>query len=108
MPEFARYATRKRQLLFDQKYSQALFPVQLQDNIANFVDDVWLDSFGGLIENQQLRLEDQGSANRELLLLPDGKVAASAFQDLSTRQVWAIRRAVVIGISKNPIDVEIL
>ena len=53
-------AAREREFLFDQEHRQPFFLVESQDDVANFVDDVWLDSFGGLIENQQLRLEDQG------------------------------------------------
>ena len=49
------------------------------------MDNIWLDSFRRLIENQQLWLEDEGSANRELLLLSalkdlrrDGSASVSA------------------------------
>src|SRR5271154_2005409 len=80
--ELAGYAARKWQLLLNKQYSQALLLVQPQDNVANFVDDVGLDSFGGLIENQQLRFENERPANCQLLLLPAGKVAAAPVQHL--------------------------
>ncbi len=46
------------------------------------MDDVRLNAFGGLVENQQLRLEHERAADRELLLLPAGKIAAAPVQHL--------------------------
>ena len=78
------HAARERQFLFDQEHGQPLFAVQLQDNIADFVNDIRLNSFGGLVENQQLRFEHERSADRELLLLPAGKIAAAPVQHLAS------------------------
>jgi len=38
------------------------------------MDNVRLDSFGGLIKNQERRFKDQRAAYRELLLLTTGQV----------------------------------
>src|SRR5713226_9250810 len=80
--ELARHAACERQLLLDQQYGKAFFLVQLQDDVADFVDDVGLNAFGWLVKNQQLRFEDEGAADRELLLLPARKVAATPVQHL--------------------------
>src|SRR5215469_1417405 len=80
--ELAGHATREWQLLFHQKHSQPLFPVQFEDNVADFVDDVRLYTFGGLVENQQLGLENQCSTNRQLLLLSAREVAATPVKHL--------------------------
>ena len=50
--ELARHAARERQLLFDQKHGQPELLVQIEDDAANFVDDIRLNPFGRLIENQ--------------------------------------------------------
>src|ERR1051326_995965 len=80
--EFAGYAARERQLLFHQKHGQPFFFVQLQDNVADLVNNIWLDAFRRLIEDQQLWLEDKCPADRELLLLSAGKVAAMPVEHL--------------------------
>ena len=80
--ELARYAASERKLLLDQKHGQSFFLIQPQNNIANFVDNIWLDPFSRLIENQQLRLENERPADRELLLLTARKVAATPIQHL--------------------------
>ena len=46
-----------------------LFLVQPQDDVADFVNDVGLNAFCRLVENQQLRFQHQRAADRELLLL---------------------------------------
>src|SRR5206468_2338976 len=66
----ARDAARKRELLLHQQYGEALFLVQLQNDVADLVDNIWLNSFGRLVENQQLRFEHERAADCELLLLP--------------------------------------
>src|SRR5258708_33113660 len=80
--ELARHPACERQLLLDQQHGKPFFLVQLQDNIADFVDDIGLNSFGRLVKNQQLRFEHEGAADRELLLLPARKVAATPAQHL--------------------------
>ena len=66
----------------------------LQDDAANFVDDIWLNPFGRLIENQQLRLENERPPDRQLLLLPAGKIASAPLQHLFQRgkQIEDMRR----------------
>src|SRR5713226_3553725 len=78
--ELARHAACERQLLLDQQYGKPFFLVQLQDDVADLVDDIGLNPFGWLVKNQQLRFEHEGAADRELLLLPARKVAATPLQ----------------------------
>ena len=80
--EFAAHAAREWELLLDQKHSEAFFFVEPEDDVADFVDDIGLDAFGGLVEDQQLRLKDERPAYGELLLLSAGEVAAAAVQHL--------------------------
>ena len=68
--EFARHATREGQLLLDQEHGKACFLVQFQNDVADFVDNIGLNSFGRLVENKQLRFEHKRAADRKLLLLP--------------------------------------
>ena len=48
-----------------------------EDHVADLVDDVRLDAFGRFVQNQQLRLEHERPADRELLLLAAGQIAAA-------------------------------
>src|SRR6267143_4240748 len=61
--ELARHATREWELLLDQEYGNACFLVEFQNDIADFVDDVGLNSFGRLVENKQLRFEHKRAAD---------------------------------------------
>ena len=54
----------------------------LQDDVADLVDDVRLNAFGGLVEDQQRRLEHERAADRQLLLLPARQIAAAPLQHL--------------------------
>src|SRR6478735_5310147 len=49
---------------------------QIRDRTADILDDRRLDAFGRLIEQQKARPHHQCAADRELLLLSAGKVAA--------------------------------
>src|SRR5258708_862009 len=99
--ELARDAACERQLLLDQQHGKPLFLVQLQNDVADFVNDIGLNPFGRLVKNQQLRFEHEGAADRELLLLSARKVAATAVQhllqhgkqieDTTWNRTWAIR-----------------
>src|SRR5690606_35432450 len=53
--ELARNATCERQLLFDEQHGQLLLLIELEDDIADLVDDVRLNAFGRFIEDQELR-----------------------------------------------------
>ena len=70
------------QLLLDQQDRQPRLAIQLQDDVADVVDDVRLDSFGGFVQDEQLRLEHEGARDRKLLLLPARQVAAAPLQHL--------------------------
>src|SRR5216683_2358110 len=83
--ELARDAACERQLLLDQQHGKPFFLVQLQDDVADFVDYIGLNPFSRLIKNQQLRFEHEGAADRELLLLAARKVAATPVQHLLQR-----------------------
>jgi hypothetical protein len=80
--ELAGHAARKGQLLFDEKNRETFFFVQAQDNVSNFVHDIRLDAFGRLVENQELGSQNERAADRELLLLPAGQIAAPAVEHL--------------------------
>ncbi len=67
---------------FYSRHSHTARLVQTNDDVANFADDVGLDAFGGLVQNQQARIQYQGATNRQLLLLAAGQVAAPALQHL--------------------------
>src|SRR6478735_1717656 len=61
-------ATSELQLLLHQKERHALL-AQLHEYIADLSDDVRLDTFGWLVQDEELRVQAEGAANRELLLL---------------------------------------
>ncbi len=58
-------ATRraKGSFLLDQQHGETFFLIQPKNDVANFVDDVGLNSFCGFVENEQIRLEDQRAAD---------------------------------------------
>ena len=75
-------AAGEGQLLLDEKNCQAFFLVQPQDDIADFMNDVGLNSFSGFVEDQQSGIENQRPADGELLLLPSGEIATAPMQHL--------------------------
>src|SRR5215471_1165813 len=80
--ERARHAAGKRQLLLHEQHRDPGLSIETQDDVADLVDDVRLDAFGGFVEDQQLRFEDERSADRQLLLLTAGKISALPPQHL--------------------------
>jgi len=92
--EVARDSSRKRELLLYEQHGHASLAIEPQDDVADLVDDVRLDAFGRLIEDQKPRLENHGSANRELLLLATRQVAAAPMAHLlqDGKQVEDLRR----------------
>ncbi len=52
--------------------------VEPHDDVADLAHDVRLDTFGGLVEDQHLGIDDQRAADGQLLLLAAGQVAAAA------------------------------
>src|SRR5690606_16517502 len=81
-PKLARNPTCERQLLLDEQHREVRLLVELQNDVADLVHDVRLNAFGRLIQDQELRLQHQGSTDRELLLLSSGKVSAASAQHL--------------------------
>src|SRR5450755_3452098 len=69
------------QLLLDQQHGDP-FVDQSDDDLADLVNDVGLNPLGGLVEDQQLRIERQRAPHRQLLLLPAGEIPAPAPQHL--------------------------
>jgi hypothetical protein len=63
------------------------------------VDDVRLDAFGGLVENQDRWLQYQGAPDGELLLLAAGQIAAAPLKHRfqNWKQVEDARKAIVAG-----------
>ena len=80
--ELAGDPPRERQLLLDQQHRDARVPIEPQDDVADLVHDVRLNAFGRLVQDQQLRLEHERAADRELLLLSAGEIAAAPAEHL--------------------------
>ena len=64
------------QVLLDHDDRDLQFIDELVQDLANLLDDVRLDPFGGLVEHQHLGTTDQGARDRELLLLPSGQISS--------------------------------
>ncbi|VTR67992.1 hypothetical protein DESC_660120 [Desulfosarcina cetonica] len=64
------------ELLLHQQNGHAHLGAQSPDDRADLLDDVGLNAFRGLVEDQERRLQDQGPADGQLLLLAAGKIAA--------------------------------
>src|SRR5262245_28744677 len=67
---------RQRDVLFDEQDRHAV-PVQNLDDLANLRDHAWHQTFGRLVEQDDLRLEHHGTADGQHLLLPTRERAAS-------------------------------
>src|SRR6266508_2569772 len=80
--EVARDAPGEAQLLLHQKQGDARCAVEREQDVADLVHEIRLNAFGGLVQNQQRRLEHQRPPNRELLLLPAREIAAAAMAHL--------------------------
>ena len=65
------------QFLLDHQHGEPPFLVEAADDFGDVVDDIGLDAFGGLVENQEAGVEHEGAADGELLLLAAGEVAAA-------------------------------
>src|SRR5688572_3588579 len=59
------------ELLLHQEDRHA-FLAELGQNIPDLGDDVWLDTLCRFVEDEELGLECEGTADGELLLLPSG------------------------------------
>ena len=67
-------------VLLDQQDRHLAAARQLADRALDVLDDRRLDALGRLVEDQQLRPQRQRAADRELLLLAAGKIAAAPAQ----------------------------
>jgi hypothetical protein len=65
------------EVLFHEDDGHLAAAAEKVDDAADVFDDAWLDSLGGLIEDEETRLHDKGAADGELLLLAAGEVAAA-------------------------------
>src|SRR6476620_11960362 len=70
----------KVEILFDQHDRHIAEAAQIGDGAADILDDRGLDAFGRLVEQQQFRPHHQRPADRQLLLLSAGQIAAAAAQ----------------------------
>src|SRR6188768_3275279 len=68
----------KVEILFDQHDRHGAEAAQIGDGAADVLDDRGLDTLGRLVEQQQLWPHHQRAADRQLLLLAAGQVAAAA------------------------------
>ncbi len=80
--EAMRGAPRKDDILFDQDHGDAVLPVQLHDHVLDLLDDVGLNAFSRLVQQEDLRLRQQRPRDGELLLLAAGQIAAMAMQEI--------------------------
>src|SRR5438445_12900406 len=80
--ELAGHAPGEAQLLLDQEHRDSRLPIELEKNIPDLVHDIGLDPFGGLVQNEQRRLEHERATDRELLLLASGALAPTPMQHL--------------------------
>src|SRR5204863_7076264 len=69
---------RKAQHLFGDQQSELAIGLELVQRLRYFLDDGRLNAFGRLVENQYLGIADEGTRNRELLLLTSRKIACAA------------------------------
>src|SRR5437588_6365462 len=70
----------KVEILFDQHDRQIAEAAQIGNRAADILDDRGLDAFGRLVEQQQFRPHHQRAADRQLLLLAAGEIAAAPAQ----------------------------
>ncbi len=67
---------RDAEVLLDQEDAQALL-LELAERLDQHLDDRRREALGGLVHDQQLRVRDQGAADREHLLLAAGELGAA-------------------------------
>src|SRR4029077_4049712 len=68
----------KVEILFDQDDGDVAKAAKIGDRAADIFDDRGLDAFGRLVEQQQVLAHHTRAADRELLLLAAGEIAAAA------------------------------
>src|SRR5262245_45986735 len=74
-------APREGDVLLDQHDGLAVLAVEIDQDLLDLLDDVRLDAFGRLVEQDDLRLAEQSARQGELLLLAAGKIAALAVEE---------------------------
>ncbi|MCY1310307.1 hypothetical protein D9M70_604850 [compost metagenome] len=57
------------QILLDEYNRKAPFAIEIDEHVFDLLDDIGLDPFGGLIEQEDFRFGQQRPCNRQLLLL---------------------------------------
>src|SRR5438045_9048113 len=77
-PEVARDTAREAELLLDQEQRDAGLAIEREQDVANLVHEVRLNSLGRLVEDQQRWLDHQRARDRELLLLATRELAPAA------------------------------
>src|SRR5436190_1192996 len=84
---------------------------ELLNRLTNLIDDVGLDAFGRFIKQQHFRIREQGTTNRQLLLLSTAENTAFALCHLLQHRKQlknAIHFAVQFFALRNRADAEIL
>src|SRR5262249_32274146 len=74
--EMVSQLAREVEILLDQHYGDLPETAQIGDGAADVLDDRGLDTLGRLIQQKQARPHDERPADRELLLLSAGQIAA--------------------------------
>src|SRR4051794_5549333 len=69
--------TAEIEILLDEQDCHAGGIAQVADGSSDILDDGWLNPLSRLVQDQQLRLHDKSSPDRQLLLLSTGKIAAA-------------------------------
>ena len=91
-------ASGKRQFLFDKQHRDPLFLDQAQNDIADLVDDVRLNTFGGFIENQEFRIDGQRATDDERFVAGHRTDCPPTFVDLpsATSSTAPLSRSITI------------
>ena len=80
--EFVREVKGEVEILFDQNHCNLALIAQLCNHAADLLDDIGLNAFRWLVQEQHARSCDQCTRDCQLLLLPAREVAATAMQEL--------------------------
>ena len=70
------------EILFDEEDAHLALGAEHADGFADLVDDVGLNAFGGLVEDEDFGLGEEGTGDGELLLLATGEHAAFAGEEV--------------------------
>ncbi len=67
--ESVTHAQTEIERLFDEQDADVPFFFNFQKRVTDEVNDVWLDAFGGFVEDQNFGVSEQRAGDRQLLLL---------------------------------------